>query len=130
MVLKVKQLVSLLSFHAVWVGRICMGDDLLAGPCMLLKTHKITPGKTGYPHPNNHNKKQTQRTHKEAPPTAPYSTTWRGKTTIQSNMDGPARRSSPMQIRPTQTAWNDNSETSCCNMWEGEGVKSDFRNMA
>ena len=25
-----------ISISAVWVGRICMGDDLLAGPCMKL----------------------------------------------------------------------------------------------
>ena len=31
-----KQLVSLFIFGEVWVGRICMRDDRLAGPCMLL----------------------------------------------------------------------------------------------
>ena len=30
---KVEQLVSLLSSHAFWPGRICMGNDQLAGPC-------------------------------------------------------------------------------------------------
>ena len=30
---KDKQLVSLLRPHSVWVGRFCMGDDQLAGPC-------------------------------------------------------------------------------------------------
>ena len=31
-----KQLVSLFMCGEVWVGRICIGDDRLAGPCMLL----------------------------------------------------------------------------------------------
>ena len=64
----------------VWVGKICKGENRLGSAAMMWggslsvggggprtpgvshnkKDTKITPGRIGYPQPNNHNKQQNQ----------------------------------------------------------------------